>query len=143
MDVKLCQREINSSVMHLRLKQRTVVGLFTDSNSHKTESSIIIVTCLVVSTVRRWARTVKESDRSESSVNDQPHSVRSMSASNLEIQVRVDDMIRANRRVEQKNINAEIGISQDRVHHIITKSKIGPGRTSHHPASQRSSPNKL
>ena len=46
-----------------------------------------------------------------------------MSGSNLENQVHSDDMIGANWEFKQKNISAEIGMSQDRVHHIITKSK--------------------
>ena len=59
-------------------------------------------TCVHVHTVRRWVQGVKESDLFESCLDEQGRSERLVSASNLKNQVRIDDTIRANRRVKQK-----------------------------------------
>ena len=45
---------------------------------------------------------------------------RPLSASDSKHQSRVDQLIRENRRVKQIDISIEIGVSQERVHHIIT-----------------------
>ena len=43
-----------------------------------------------------------------------------LSASDTAHREKVDCMIRANRRVKQKEIADEVGISKERVHHIAT-----------------------
>ena len=76
--------------------------------------------CLDVSTVRRWTWRSREENPSESTVHDQARTGRPLSASDSKHQSRVDQWIRENRRVKQIDISIEIGISQERVHHIIT-----------------------
>ncbi|GFR68643.1 histone-lysine n-methyltransferase setmar-like protein [Elysia marginata] len=74
----------------------------------------------LVSNVRRWTRRSREENPSESTVHDQARTSRPLSASDSKHQSRVDQLIRENCRVKQIDISIEIGISQERVHHIIT-----------------------
>ncbi|GFR71535.1 transposase [Elysia marginata] len=68
----------------------------------------------------RWTRSSREENPSESTVHDQARTSGPLSASDFKHQSRVDQLIRENRRVKQIDISIEIGISQERVHHIIT-----------------------
>lgn len=124
-----------ASAMDLRLKQRAVIEFLTAEGCspieiHSRMKAVYGETCSDVSTVRRWARRSKEENPSESNVHDQPHTGRPLSASDSKHQSRVDELIRENRRVKQIDISIEMGISQERVHHIITN-LLGYRKVSH------------
>ena len=114
-----------ASSMDLRLKQRAVIEFLTAEGCSPIEifyrmKAVYGEMCLDVSTVRRWTRQSREENPSESTVHDQAHTGRPLSASDSKHQSRVDQLIRENCRVKQIDISIEIGISQERVHHIIT-----------------------
>ena len=114
-----------ASSMDLRLKQRAVIEFLTAEGCSPIEiysrmKAVYGEMCLDVSTVRRWTRRSREENPSESTVHDQARTGRPLSASDSKHQSRVDQLIRENRRVKQIDISIEIGISQERVHHIIT-----------------------
>ena len=118
------ERKMASS-MDLRLKQRAVIEFLTAEGCSPIEifyrmKAVYGEMCLDVRTVRRWTRRSREENPSESTVHDQARTGRPLSASDSKHQSRVDQLIRENRRVKQIDISIEIGISQERVHHIIT-----------------------
>ena len=118
------ERKMASS-MDLRLKQRAVIEFVTAEGCSPIEifygmKAVYGEMCLDVSTVRRWTWRSREENPSESTVHDQARTGRPLSASDSKHQSRVDQWIRENGRVKQIDISIEIGISQERVHHIIT-----------------------
>lgn len=111
--------------MDLRLKQRAVIEFLSAEGCSATAihfrmKAVYGNSCVDRSTVARWAKTLKDLDPCESSVLDHPRSGRPLSASDPEHQTQVDELIRSNRRIKQKDISNKVGISQDRVHHILT-----------------------
>ncbi|GFN90120.1 histone-lysine N-methyltransferase SETMAR-like protein [Plakobranchus ocellatus] len=76
--------------------------------------------CISDCAVHKWVRTFKGEDTRETVLRDRKRSGRPVSASDTAHREKVDCMIRANRRVKQKEIADEIGISKERVHHIVT-----------------------
>ncbi|GFO27295.1 histone-lysine N-methyltransferase SETMAR-like protein [Plakobranchus ocellatus] len=70
--------------------------------------------------VRKWVRIFKGEDPRETILRDRKRSGRLLSASVTAHRVKVDYMIRANRRVKQKEIANAVGISKERLHHIVT-----------------------
>ncbi|GFO03209.1 histone-lysine N-methyltransferase SETMAR-like protein [Plakobranchus ocellatus] len=65
-------------------------------------------------------RDVKGEDPRETILRDRKRSGRPLSASVTAHREKVDCIIRANRRVKQKEIANAVGISKERVHHIVT-----------------------
>ncbi|GFO22893.1 histone-lysine N-methyltransferase SETMAR-like protein [Plakobranchus ocellatus] len=76
--------------------------------------------CISNCAVCKWVRIFKGKDSGETILRDQKRSGRPISASVTAIREKVDCTIRANRRVKQKEIADEVGISKERVHHIVT-----------------------
>ncbi|GFS16630.1 transposase [Elysia marginata] len=119
------ERKMASS-MDLRLKQRAAgIEFLTAEGCSPIEiysciKAVYCEMCLDVSTVRRWTRRSREENPSESTVHDQARTGRPLSVSESKHQSRVDQLIHENRRVKRIDISIEIGISQERVHHIIT-----------------------
>ncbi|GFO07773.1 histone-lysine N-methyltransferase SETMAR-like protein [Plakobranchus ocellatus] len=74
---------------------------------------------MVKCAVRKWVRIFKGEDPRETILRDRKRSGRCLSASDTAHREKVDCMIRANRRGKQKEANA-VGISKERVHHIVT-----------------------
>ncbi|GFO14731.1 transposase [Plakobranchus ocellatus] len=79
-----------------------------------------MVKCAFQTAVRKWVRIFKGEDPRERILRDRKRSGRPLSASVTAHQEKVDCMIRANRRVKQKEIANAIGISKEQVHHIVT-----------------------
>ncbi|GFN83132.1 histone-lysine N-methyltransferase SETMAR-like protein [Plakobranchus ocellatus] len=75
---------------------------------------------MVKCAVRKWVRIFKGEDPRERILRDQKRSGRPLFASVTAHREKVDCMIRANRRVKQKEIANAVGISKERVHHIVT-----------------------
>ncbi|GFO27483.1 histone-lysine N-methyltransferase SETMAR-like protein [Plakobranchus ocellatus] len=76
--------------------------------------------CISDCAVRKWMRIFKGEDRRETILRDRKRSGRPFSASDPAHRERVACMIRANRRVKQKETTNAVGISKERVHHIVT-----------------------
>ncbi|GFO01489.1 hypothetical protein PoB_002799400 [Plakobranchus ocellatus] len=79
-----------------------------------------MVKCAFQTAVCKWVRIFKGEDPRETILRDGKRSGRPLSASLMAHQEKVDCMIRANRRVKQKEIANAVGISKERVHHIVT-----------------------
>ena len=69
---------------------------------------------MVKCAVRKWVRIYKGEDPRETILRDRKRSGRPLSASDTAHREKVDSMIRANRRVKQKEIADEVGISKER-----------------------------
>ena len=69
--------------------------------------------------VRKWVRCAKSCCADEMSVLDEHRSGRPISVTLDENQCRVDAMIEENCQIKQTDIALKLGISQERVHHII------------------------
>ena len=76
--------------------------------------------CISDSAVRKWVRCFRGEDPTETTVRDRKRPGRTLSAPDTVHQEAVDCMIRSNRRVKQSVIANEVGISKERVHHIVT-----------------------
>ncbi|GFO03741.1 mariner transposase [Plakobranchus ocellatus] len=70
--------------------------------------------------VRKWVRIFKGEDPRETILRDRKRCGRLLSASGTAHREKVDWMIRANRRVKQKESADEVGISKERVHRNVT-----------------------
>jgi [histone H3]-lysine36 N-dimethyltransferase SETMAR len=114
-----------ASYIDVRLKQRAVIEFLTAEGCapvdvHRRMTAVYGVdACVDVSTVRRWARCVKKTNPVTTSLRDKPRSGRPVTATDEQHQARVDELIRANRRIKLKDIVAETEISLERVHYII------------------------
>ena len=74
-----------------------------------------------VKNVRKWVRRAKNCCAGEMSVLDEHRSGRPVSVPRDKNQYTVDATIQVNRRIKQGGIALKLGISQERVHHIIEK----------------------
>ncbi|GFO38193.1 histone-lysine N-methyltransferase SETMAR-like protein [Plakobranchus ocellatus] len=70
--------------------------------------------------VRKWVKIFKGEDPKETILRNRKRSGRPLSASVTAHRENVDFIIRPNRRVKQKEIANAVGISKERVHHIVT-----------------------
>lgn len=116
---------LNMSInMDVRLKQRAVIEFLTAEgvapiDIHRRLSAVYHDACVDVSTVRRWVRTVKVANPAETDIHDRARSGRPVSACGERQVALVDELVRENRRCKQNDIANRVGISQERVHHII------------------------
>ena len=76
--------------------------------------------CIRGSAVGKWVRYFRGEDPTETTVRYRKRPGRPLSASDTVHQEAVDCMIRSDRRVKQSVIANEVGISKERVHHIVT-----------------------
>ena len=76
--------------------------------------------CFSDSSVRQWVRRFKEEDPVETNLHDRKRSDRPLCASYVLHQEHVHSLVKANRRVTQKDIALGVGISKERVQHILT-----------------------
>ena len=109
----------------LLIKQRSVIEFLaaegcSAANIHARMKTVYGEMCISDSAVRKWVRIFKEEDPRETILRDRKRSGRPLSASDTAHREKVDCMIRANRRVKQKEIADEVGISKEQVHHIAT-----------------------
>jgi len=72
-----------------------------------------------VSTVRRWVRRFKDGELEQADLSDKTRIGRPVTASDQLHHDRAEEMIRGNRRIKQKEIDDELGISKRRVGHVI------------------------
>ena len=72
-----------------------------------------------MSTVRRWVGRFKDGELGQADLSDKTRSGRPVTASDQLHQDFVQELIRGNRRIKQKEIAVALGVSKARVGHII------------------------
>ncbi|GFO05985.1 histone-lysine N-methyltransferase SETMAR-like protein [Plakobranchus ocellatus] len=111
---------------YLLIKQRSVIEFLaaegcSAENIHARMKTVYGKMCISDCAVRKWVRIFKgEHPRAETILRDRKRSGRPLSALVTAHREKVDCMIKANRRVKHKEIANAVGISKERVHHIVT-----------------------
>jgi len=108
----------------VRFKQRAVIEFLTAEKVPPTEiqrrlQAVYGDQCVDVSTVRRWVRRFKDGELGQADLSDKTRSGRPATASDQLHQDRLEELIRENRRIKQKEISVALGISKERVGYII------------------------
>ncbi|XP_005106401.1 uncharacterized protein LOC101846684 [Aplysia californica] len=90
----------SSKPMNVRLKQRAVIEFLTAEgaapiDSHRRMKHVYGEACVDVSTVRRWTKEFAETNPAETDLHNQARCGRPNSASDVQHQERVDEIIRA------------------------------------------------
>ncbi|GFO25724.1 histone-lysine N-methyltransferase SETMAR-like protein [Plakobranchus ocellatus] len=109
----------------LLIKQHSVIEFSaaegcSAANIHARMKTVYGAMCILDRAVRKCMRIFKGEDPRETILHDRKRSGRPLSTSVTAHREEVDCMIRVNRRVKQKEIADEVGISKERVHHIVT-----------------------
>jgi len=86
---------------------------------HRRMQAIYGDQCVDVSTVRCWVRRYKDGEVGQGDLSDKTRSGRPENASDQLHQGCVEELIRGNRRIKQKEIAIALEISKERVGHII------------------------
>ena len=103
----------------VQFKQRAVIEFLTAEKVlpieiHRRMQAVYGDQCVDVSTVRRWVTRFKDGQLGQADLSDRTRS------EGLGLhQDRVEELIRGNRRIKQKEIAVALGISKERVGHII------------------------
>jgi len=100
----------------VRFKQRAVIEFLTAEKGppievHRRMQAAYGDQCVDVSTVRRWVRWLKDGELGQADLSDKTRSGRLVTASDQLYQDRVEELIRGNRRIKQKEIAVALGIS--------------------------------
>ncbi|XP_070617038.1 protein GVQW3-like isoform X1 [Erythrolamprus reginae] len=108
----------------VRFKQRAVIEFLTAEGVppieiHRQMLAVYGVDCVDVSTVRRWAKKCKGGQPGRTDLCDQERSGRPVTATDQFHVKRVDELIKDNQQITQREIAAKLGISQERVGHIM------------------------
>ena len=103
----------------VRFKQRAVIESLTAEKVppieiHRRMQAVYGDQCVDVSTVRRWVRWFKDGELGQADLSDKTRSVRPVTASDQLHQDRVEELIRGNRRIKQKEIAAALEISKEK-----------------------------
>ena len=109
---------------NVRFKQSAVVEFLTGEEvppieSHRRMQAVYGDQCVDVSTVRRWVRRFKDGELGQADLSDKTRSGRRVTASDQLPQDRAEELICGNRRIKQREIAVAVGISKERVGHII------------------------
>ena len=110
--------------MDVRLKQRAVIEFLTAEgvvpiDIHRRMKLVYGEACVDVSTVRRWAKELAETSPAETDLHDKARCGRPNSASDVQHQERVDEMIQANRRIKVREVSEMLGISVGSAQFVI------------------------
>lgn len=116
--------EPSAGDLSVRLKQRAVIEFLTaenvnPTNIHRRLQAVYGQETVDRTTVNRWALKFRESETGRAQISDQPRSGRPVTATDEAHQLQVHNLIQSNRRIKQREIANQIGISQDRVCVII------------------------
>jgi len=108
----------------IRFKQHAVIEFLTAEKVppieiHRRMQAVYGDRCVDVSTVRRWVRQFKDGESWQADLSDKTQSGKSVTASDQLHQDRIEEMICGNQRIKQKETAVALGISKDRVGHII------------------------
>ena len=106
-----------------RVKQRAVIEFLTAEGVTPKEihrrMQAVYGDCVDVSTVRRWATKCKDADPQTSDLHDKERAGHPVTATGEFHKDKVDRLIQDDRRITQQAIASKIGISKERVGHII------------------------
>ena len=75
--------------------------------------------CVDVSAVRRWVMRFKDGELGQADLSDKTQSGRPVTANDQLHQDCVEELIRGNRHIKEKEIAIALGISKERAGHII------------------------
>jgi len=109
---------------NVQFKQRAVIEFLTAGKVppieiHRQMQAIYGDQCVDVSTVRHWERQFKDGELGQADLSDKTRSGRPVTASDQLHQGRIEELICRNRRIKQKETAIALGISKERVGHII------------------------
>lgn len=76
---------------------------------------------LDVSSVRRWALRAKGFEVGKAIIGDQDQSGRPVTVTDEVHKPKVDDLVQGNRRIKQSEIAVALGISKERIQHILSE----------------------
>ncbi|GFO11570.1 histone-lysine N-methyltransferase SETMAR-like protein [Plakobranchus ocellatus] len=110
----------NDLIKHCSVIKFLAAEGFSAANIHARMKTVYGEMCISDCAVRKWVRIFKGEDPRETILRDRKRSGRPLSALDMAHREKVECMIRANRRVKQKEIADEVGILKERVHHIVT-----------------------
>ena len=116
--------ERSAGELSVRLKQRAVIEFLTAENVsptdiHRRLQVVYGQETIDRSTVNRWVLKFRKSVPGCAKIEDQPRSGRPLTATDEAHKFQVDNLIQSDRRIKQRQIATELGISQERVHQII------------------------
>ncbi|KAL4092295.1 hypothetical protein QTP88_026820 [Uroleucon formosanum] len=109
---------------HVLFKQRAVIEFLVAENVkpvdiHRRLLAVYGNQTLDVSSVRRLALRVKGSEVGKAIIADQDRSGRPVTVTDEAHKQKVDDLVKGNRRIKQSEIAIALGISKERVQHIL------------------------
>jgi len=110
--------------MSTRLKQRAVTEFLSAENSRPTEihcrlQAVYVENTVNRTTVNRWTIKFRECEPGRANIFDQPRSGRPVSVTDDKHQKQVDELIKYDRHITQKQIAGRLGMSKERVGYII------------------------
>ena len=111
--------------MSTRLKQCAVTELLraekvTPAEIHRRLQAVYGENTVNRTTVNRWAIKFRECEPGRANTVDQPRNGRPVSVTDDKHQKQVDELIRHDRRITQKQIAGRLGMSKERVSYIIS-----------------------
>jgi len=106
--------------MSTRLKQRAVTEFLSAENVtpaeiHRCLQAVYGENTVIRTTVSRWAIKFRECEPGRAKIVDQPRSGRPVCITDDKHQKQVDELIKHDRRVTQKQIAGKLGICKERV----------------------------
>ena len=110
--------------MSTRLKQRAVIELLSAENLtpaeiHRRLQAVYGENTVNRTTVNRWAIKFRECEPGRANTVDQPRSGRPVSVTDDKPKKQVDELIKNDRRITQKQIAGRLGMSKERVGYIV------------------------
>ena len=108
----------------VRLKQRAVTEVLsaehvTPAEIHRRLQAVYDENTVNRTTVNRWAITFRECEPGRANIVDQPRSGRPVSMTHDKHQEQVDELIKHDCHITQKEIAGRLGMSKERVGFII------------------------
>jgi transposase len=110
--------------MSTRLKQRAVIEFLSAENItpaeiHRRLQAVYGENTVNRTTVNHWANKFRDCEPGHANIVDQPRSGRPVSMTDDKHQKQVDELIKHDRRITQKQIAGRLGMSKERVGSII------------------------
>ena len=110
--------------MSMRLKQRAVTEILSAENVtpaeiHRCLQAVNGENTVNRTTVNRWAVKFRECEPGRANIFDQPRSGRPVSVTDDKHQKQVDELIKHDHCITQKQIAGRLGMSKERVGYII------------------------
>ena len=110
--------------MSTRLKQRAVTEFLSAENVttaeiHRRLQAVYGENTVNRATVNRWVIKFGECEPGRANIVDQPRSGKPVSVTDDKHQKQVDELIKHDRRITQKQITGRLGMSKERVGYII------------------------